>query len=237
MSRLGIVCALNFEAACFAAGRPVAHRPVALGERTLLILSGMGAANARAAAAALSAANVDCLASFGVAGALAPGLEAGDLVQPQTLLEHGAPLGLDARLDAAARRRLDAAGIAFHDGPLCCADQVVASAAAKRTLFERTGAVAVDQETGGILAAARDQGLPALALRVIVDAADLALPEPVLRRIDEYGRVNALAAGRALLGAPGAIPAAVRLAAAAHRAVRTMRLVARELLRGGWEKR
>ena len=247
-----------------------------LNDRTFLILSGMGRDRAKQAAQALIEENVDCLVSFGTAGALSPALRPGDLVLPQEIVcvgkselgglmnpgtggqevtgKRSIPVAADtadsglheqqgpdedrtypvtAALPAQARQRLARQNIPVHTGPLACTDEVITSSAGKRRLFEQTGAVAVDMETAAVLETAQENGLPGCAVRVIVDPADLALPEIVLRRVDDYGRLNGLALGLRLVTSPGQIPDMVRLARASHQAGKTMRLVAAGLLDNG----
>ena len=254
-------------------GKLLARQPVRLNERSFMILSGMGRDRAKQAAQALVGKDVDCLVSFGTAGALSPALRPGDLVLPQEVLcvgksklaglinpatggqevtgkrsiavaadtagpglqeqqgaVHSARYAVNADLPAQARQRLSRQNIPVHTGPLACTDEVISSSAGKRRLFERTGAIAVDMESAGVLEAAQENGLQGYAARIIVDPADLALPEIVLRRVDDYGRLNSLALGLRLVTSPGQIPNMARLARASRQAGKTMRLVARALL-------
>ena len=259
-------------------GKPPARQPVRLNDRTFLILSGMGRDRAKQAAQALIEENVDCLVSFGTAGALSPALRPGDPGaaagnsmcrekrtgridesrhrRAGSYREQNAayPVAADtadsglheqqgpdedrtypvtAALPAQARQRLARQDIPVHTGPLACTDEVITSSAGKRRLFEQSGAIAVDMETAAVLETAQENGLPGCAVRVIVDPADLALPEIVLRRVDDYGRLNGLALGLRLVTSPGQIPDMVRLARASHQAGITMRLVARGLFDNG----
>ena len=120
-----------------------------------------------------------------------------------------------------------------HGGALACAAEPVASIGAKQEIFARTGALAVDMESAGVFDAAQRNGLPALALRVIIDAAHVALPDAVLRRADEFGEADAPGLALDLARSPGQIPAAMRLACAARRAGRTMKQVATLLRHAG----
>ena len=257
-------------------GKMPAQQPVRLNERTFMILSGMGRDRAKQAAQMLVEENVDCLVSFGTAGALSPALMPGDLVLPKEIVcvvkselaglmnpgtygqeitgkgsiavaanfpdsqaqEEQGPdedriYPVNADLPAQARQRLSRQNIPVRTGPLACTDEVITSSTGKRRLFEQTGAIAVDMETTGVLETARENGLTGYAARVIIDPADLALPEIVLRRVDDYGRLNGLALGLRLVTSPGQIPDIVRLAKASRQAGKTMRLVARELLDNG----
>ena len=231
MNRIGIVCALHSEARCFTPRTLPAQQPIELNEKTLLILSGMGRERARQAAQKLVEAGADCLAGFGTAGALAPALRPGDLVLAQEVSEAGKKYAASAELTASVRERLSRNGITVHTGTLACAAEPVATVEAKRDLFAQTGAIAADMESAGVLDAARRNGLPAFALRVIIDAAHVALPDAVLRRVDEFGEVDAPGLALDLARSPGQIPAVIRLACAARRAGRTMTQAAILLLR------
>ena len=109
--------------------------------------------------------------------------------------------------------------------------QPVASVGAKQETFAQTGAIAVDMESAGVFDAAQRNGLPAFVLRVIIDAAHVALPDAVLRQVDEFGEVDTPGLALGLARSPGQIPAVMRLACAARRAGRTMKQVAGPLLR------
>ena len=232
MSRTGIICALHFEASAFPRSPRAApaRRPVKLNEQTLLMVSGMGRERAQQAAHTLIEENVDRLISFGSAGALAPELKPGDLVQPGEVLDAGRRYTVNTFLSEAARQRLAQQSIAVRDGPLACVDEVAASTDAKQALYRQTGAVAVDMESAGILEAAGHEGLPVSVLRVITDSADMALPAAILRRVDDFGRIDGPGLGLELLTSPGQIPAALRLACASRRAGKIMRIVAQEVL-------
>ncbi len=231
MNRLGIVCALHTEARCFTPGTLPAQQPVELDEKSLLILSGMGREPARRAAQKLVEAGADCLAGFGTAGALAPELRPGDLVLAEEVSEAGKKYAASAELSASVRERLSRNGITVQTGTLACAAEPVATVEAKRELFGQTGAIAVDMESAGVFDAARRNGLPAFVLRVIIDAAHVALPDIALQRVDEFGEVDAPGLALDLARSPGQIPAVIRLACAARRAGRTMRQAAIPLLR------
>lgn len=124
----------------------------------------------------------------GVCGALVPRLRPGDVIVPRQVR---APDGVahevaGAPLLAAELRR---AGYLVHDGPLVQTESLVKSRAARDALAE-TGAIAVDMESGQLLAAA--QPAPAAVVRVVVDtpAAPLFHPGTVTRG---FGALRVLA--------------------------------------------
>ena len=73
-TRLGVIAALPFEAACFSSTPVYPGAYQAVTADVYVFCAGMGAHNASQAAQALIAAEVDALVSWGVAGALDPGL-------------------------------------------------------------------------------------------------------------------------------------------------------------------
>ena len=226
MNKLGIICALHSEARCFTSETLPAQQPVELNGETLLILSGMGRERARQAAQKLAEAGADCLVGFGTAGALAPALKPGDLVLAAEVREAGRTFTANGELTESVMKWLSRNGFTVHNGPLACAAQPVATVRDKQELFAQTGAMAVDMESAGVFDAARRNDLPAFVLRVIIDAAHVALPDTVLRRVDEFGEVDTPGLVLDLARSPGQIPAVIRLACAARRAGMTMKRVA-----------
>ena len=231
MNKLGIICALRSEARCFTPGTLPAQQPVELSEKTLLIVSGMGRERARQAAQALADAGADCLAGLGVAGALAPALRPGDLVLAAEVHEAGRNFIANSDLTESVMKWLSRNGFTVHNGPLACAARPVATIGDKQELFAQTGAIAADMESAGVLDAAESNGLPAFVLRVIIDAAHVALPDAVLQRVDEFGEADTRGLALDLARSPAQIPGVIRLACAARRAGATMKQVAGTLLR------
>jgi adenosylhomocysteine nucleosidase len=182
------------------------------------------AAGAEAAMRALIAQGVTGLVSFGLAGGLDPALPAGTLLVPRTLL-----------LDGHDARQTDPALCAWlggaTPGPMLAGTAVVADADAKRTLHARTGAVAVDLESGAVALAAARHGIGFAMLRAVCDPADRDLPPAALAALDQAGAIGALRVLGSVLRAPGQVPSLLRLArdaAAAQRALRErVRLIGR----------
>ena len=146
-------------------------------QAVVLIQAGVGAARARSAL--LTAARefpFRAAWSLGLAGGLADDLAPGDLVCPAVVLwDDGAqgqvlpPTAASAAIGAVLHR--------VHAGPLLTVEVPLRTAQAKRTARERTGAVAVDMEAAGVATAARDLGVPWLALKAVADSARESLPE------------------------------------------------------------
>jgi adenosylhomocysteine nucleosidase len=165
--------------------------------------------------------------SFGFAGGLAPALLPGTLLLPHRLRDH------DGRLfavNAAWRERVAAAlgaGAPLASGDLLEQHTVVRSPAHKRTLYEATGAVAVDMESARLAALAEASGTAFLALRVIIDAAADELPQALADLLADDGRLRASRLPAAILSAPRAL---ARLAWNYRRAARALR----SATRGAW---
>lgn len=103
--------------------------------------------------------------SCGIAGALAPSLQPGDVV-------------IDGNVVVV--ERLGQALPHAHRGGIVGSDAIAATAVEKRILHERTGAMAVDMESHVAARVAVRKGLPFAALRVISDRADDDLPPAAL---------------------------------------------------------
>jgi adenosylhomocysteine nucleosidase len=138
--------------------------------------------------------------SAGVCGALAPGLEAGDLVIPEAVVTtDGQRYPLIALPGLRAR------------GTLLGARDVVGSVVAKARLWVETGAVAVDLESAVIAAWAGARGLPAAVVRGVSDPADQGVGPDLATVVADDGRLRPMRAVSALLGRPRAFSEAVAL--------------------------
>jgi len=147
----------------------------------LVRCEGPGPTRARAAAEELIAAGVETLASFGVAGALDPRLKPGDLVVANAAIDA------DGTRYAAELREFGIRGAILTQA------YPVASAEEKQRLFAKTGALAVDMETGAVAAAACRAGRRFVAVRAICDAASRALPSAAVAAMRKDGRTDMLA--------------------------------------------
>jgi adenosylhomocysteine nucleosidase len=150
------------------------------------VQSGPGAERAgRAASAALNS-GARVLVSWGLAGGLATDLAAGSVVLPRRVRSAaGGCFDADPIWRAAFERALRPA-LAPRDEDLLTVAAALATPAAKRTAGA-FGAIAADMESAAIAAVANAAGAPFVALRVIVDAVDDALPPDPERWIDERG--------------------------------------------------
>jgi hypothetical protein len=79
-------------------------------------------------------------------------------------------------------------------------------------LFQRTGAVAVDLESGAVARAATKAGIPFIVLRAIADSATRDLPPAARIGLDAQGRATLGTVLGSVLSHPGQLPALIRLA-------------------------
>jgi len=187
---LGIVVALPWELKSLTREKIAPGSPKLIAPGTLAALSGMGGERARDAAALLIAQGATALMSWGYAAALDERLSAGCLVLPERVIDAG---GESYAVAAEWHERLYLAS-AFKfpvwTGALVESAALVATAAEKRDLAERTKAAAADMESAAHARAATDRGLPYVAVRSILDTASTELPEAVLQARDAHGGVD-----------------------------------------------
>lgn len=183
--RIGLIVALPAEA------RSVGVHGVPIGKcvrwkHGCVAISGVGFENATQAAQRLVACGVGTLANWGVAGALAPGLEPGDVVIPERICHVEGEAGY-ATDPTACRHLVDmlaATNLRIDRGKLWSAPQPVATCAEKHDLAARTGAVAVDMEAAAIAIVAAHSHLPFIAVKAICDSAARELPPRVVEAME-----------------------------------------------------
>ena len=182
--------------------------------------SGGDSARTAAVAERMLASGAAALVSFGIAGALAPGLGSGTLLLPRRILdEGGGARAVDRAWHARTRTALSARGIPAVEDDLLGAALLVAVRAAKAELHRRTGAVAIDLESAAAGAVAARFGRPFLVVRAVADPADFDLPPAALVGIDAEGRTALLPVLGSILKGPGQIRDLVRLARHTRRAL------------------
>jgi adenosylhomocysteine nucleosidase len=212
---IGVVVGLQAEARCLE------------GQGVLVGCSGARPTRARTEAARLIGAGVRGLVSFGLAGGLAPGLAAGDLVLAEAVvLPDGARIASDAAWRGRLNARLRMGGVAAFEGMLAGSERLVASATAKAELEASTGASAVDMESHVVAEAAGAAGLPFLVVRAIADSCEQALPSVARSALRVDGRVRPAAVIGGLLRRPEEIAALVRLGRDSARGFAALRRVA-----------
>ena len=158
--------------------------------------------------------HVHALMSFGLCGGLDPSLAPGNvLVSHRIALPEGGDLHFDGRWAHAIASRIPGARVA----PLLGASAVAETAAEKRALFARHAVPAVDMESRGVAEAAREAGIPFVAIRAVADPAHRTLPPAAARAIDARGRVRPFRVILELLRRPRDFGALMALGADARR--------------------
>ena len=219
MSRIGIITGMRVEEDCLAAALsalPDRHRP-------LLCCAGASAERAYQGARGLVDDGAVALLSIGIAGGLDAALRPGDIVLPDTILgATGAQHRASAEWHAAVMQELPRVAI----GALLAARKPIGTVAEKAAVRAASGALAVDMESGAVAEAAGEADVPFLALRVIADPADRAVPPAALHGIAPDGSRRPLAVLLRLVMRPSDLPPLIRLARDSDAALRQLRRVA-----------
>ncbi len=180
-----------------------------LSGRAVVVATGDGPRNAaRGATEAIERHRPTVVFGAGVAGALTPGLAAGEILASARIL--------DARGEAPppSRRLLEAALAAagIRAGTLLTIDRPAVSAAEKATLAASTGAPALcDMESAAWARAAAAAGVPYLVLRAVSDTAEEDLPRYLARCMNAGGGVSRAAVTLQALLHPATIPDLLRM--------------------------
>ncbi len=225
---LGIIAATAAEA------RILTKAPIRAGELTFLpeggiiILSGIGARRAGLAARTLLENGATALVSWGLAGGLLPAVASGSLILPQCVIGPNqsmyrvAPLWHERLCNRLERH------VVLHRGTLAESMVVLSDGAGKASLFQRTGAMAVDMESASIALAAQKAEVPFMAIRAIMDEAEMVIPRSVLNSVDEFGHMHSLRLVSYLIGRPAEVGSLIKLVRNFQSARATLTVVARQ---------
>jgi adenosylhomocysteine nucleosidase len=167
--------------------------------------------------AAVWPADATAVLSFGIAGGLAPDVARGAVILASALWEAGEVRAVDAPWLARLSALLPA-----RPGLLAASGTLLENAAAKAALHARSGALAVDMESGAAARFAAARGIPFAALRAVADGPGEALPRAAAVGLNPDGSPAPGRVLAALLRRPGELSALLRLArasAAAHAAL------------------
>ena len=220
MSVVGLVTALRAEAGCIVSAHIPFNEKVSIDDQTLLWLSGMGGAAARAAAEGLCRQGVTALVSFGVAGALDDRLKPGDLVLPDAI-HCGTALTVNLAWRDRLQQRLPSR-LTVVNGMIANSEIAVTNEAAKRDLAQTTGACAVDMESAAIAQVAAQAGIPFIVVRTIVDPIQFSPPEALLSAIHPDGSVKPIHLTALLLKRSVRISTLLQMGAAMRAARKTL---------------
>ncbi len=129
--------------------------------------------------------------SIGFGGGALDTLQQGDLVLGTRLFrldgspfywdedQLGDPLIPDRYLLGAARNAVEVAGIDFEQGPIVNLPTIAKTAGMKRWIGTALGGACVDMESFVVCEVAADREVPFVAIRAIIDTADMDLPDLV----------------------------------------------------------
>ncbi len=200
-----------------------------------VITGGIGPHRTRQTLDRFTAAPFSAVLSVGCAGALIPGLTTGQLVlapdirlQPVKDDDRLERLPVDEALLARTQTAAVRSKVAVAHGPLFTSPKVLFTPEEKAAQGKRTGAIAVEMESGMHAAFAAERGLPFLVLRVILDGVDMTIPA-VAGLTTPKGEVRRLRAAAYVATHPHHLPALLALKRAREAAAQTIARLCREL--------
>lgn len=166
------------------------------------------------------------IVSFGLCGALDPGLKVGDVIVADAVV-HG-----DQRwaADAAWGERLRSVLPSARRGAMAAGAAIIATPEAKAALRRDTGATSVDMESHAVAAAAWAAGIPFAVVRVVSDDAARALPRSAQAGFKADGDPDVGAVIVALARRPWELPALIQVGRDAETAFRALTIAANALI-------
>ena len=229
MSRIGIIAALPEEVKMLTT-RTLLPGDYFTNDQLIIGVAGIGAENALKTSQLLHHQGATALISWGCAGALDPGLSAGDFILPDQVCSADKPV-LETSLYWKSRLQdMLSSQLSCHSGVLIQTRSMITSVVQKQTLFSATSAIAVDMESYSIAEYAQQNGLPYIACRAIADSAQTDLPRPVVDAMDQQGNINNRKVIFNTLLHPLAIASLIRLGLHFSKAQATLATVADNLI-------
>jgi adenosylhomocysteine nucleosidase len=190
-----------------------------------VLLTGVGTHRAETEISKVSwgdSSSLELCISAGLAGALRPAFEIGQVLAAQSVISNVVSLdGSGRAIDCSAPLVSFAAECgATVVERFCTSDRVISCAEEKRHMG-RT-AEAVEMESFGILRAASRDGIPAAAIRSVSDTAEEDLPLDMGNVFTEDGRVSVVRVLGQLALRPTALPRLVKLGNQSRRAAESL---------------
>jgi len=222
--RYGIVTGLASEA------RLITETDAGSSRQVTVVCAGADSARAVQLAEDLVGGGATALLSFGIAGALHPALDVGDLVLAESVRmpggqHHPCHDGWHRSLHA----RLSESVSVLHSGTIYGSSETLLTVAQKSQAHAASACLAVDMESHAVAAVAERAGLPFLALRAIADTAGDALPALAARAVTAEGKADWQAALSGLTRRPADLPSMLRLAGRTRRALASLEAVSRDV--------
>jgi hopanoid-associated phosphorylase len=208
---LGILCGLESEAAI---ARQIAGASIAC--------AAARPQKARWLARELVKKGATRLMSFGIAGALEPGLPIGSLIIGTQVISVDGTWDCDGPWISQLSQRMPEA----HCGPVWGSETLVPTAVNKLTLYKKSRCLIVDMESQCAAQIASEAKLPLAVIRVVCDNADMDVPQLVMSAIAEDGHISALTALWSVLRNPTQIPDLIRVACGTSKAHRVLKACA-----------
>lgn len=161
------------------------------GQAVIYCKSGVGKVNAAICTQVLLSMDVDCVWFTGVAGALDPRLNVGDIVVSSSALQHDmdvTPLGFAKGIipfqevsdfvadESLVKLAVEAGEALFHDrtvvGRVVSGDQFIASVDKVKELYEEFGGACAEMEGASVAQVCYANGVPFIIIRSMSDKAD-----------------------------------------------------------------
>lgn len=198
-------------------GDVTVHRTVSGAATVDFLVSGMGPAYAARAMDAIADGGHSIYIAAGFAGALRSECTIGDIVIPKSIRSEATDelASPDAQLVAQA---IAAGGQSV--ATLVSSDRIATTVEEKKRLGQR--AEAVDMESFTVVSAAQRRKIPSLAVRIISDRHDQALPVDLSAAVDDRGQVAVGSVLRIAARNPGQISALMKLGRDSKRAAESL---------------
>jgi len=224
---LGLIAALPREARSLGVETPPVMHPLSLPGLGELVVSGMGGERACRAAHLLAERGARQLISWGLAGALQPGLVSGQMLCPTGVVDsRGRRYPVTADLQALCLERVCPEAVTAD---LISWHEVLFDPKQKQALYRERGVAAIDMESAAIAQVARERNLDFLVLRSVFDPAGQLLPASVLNNTDAWGGVRLAGLAVALLRRPSDLLLLPGLARLARRSGQSLKVMASAL--------
>lgn len=166
--------------------------------------------------------NVGLLISWGSAAGLFQGINAGDLLIPESVKIERRVYNTSGLFNQKIISNLPQS-IILHQGPIVETRNILASVKDKEQLFESSGCKAADMESGVLAQLATENNIPFSVIRSVSDAVDLALPASLLGSF-RNGTFQPLTLMTKALTKPGDWISIIKLISGFKRAKKTLQI-------------
>ncbi len=198
---------------------------IAAGPGVDVVCSACDPGRLRALLQLLNPDSYSAVVSFGISGALDPALRPGDIVVAAEIRSETGTLPVAPGLARALADRLGRNGRTPVCASIAGTNAPVLEAATKASLWQATGAAAVDMESHVAASFGAAAGLPVCAVRVISDPAERSLPQLSLCATRPDGRLDLSAICASVARNPAQIPLLIKAGRDARIAFATLRRV------------